>query len=92
MSLTREQILKKTFVKNGITSSVSINDLREKDFNGEFLSQEQKRALENFDKFRLAELEKISNDMEFHERYRQLQVMANLGDYKEFLKEKYSLL
>jgi hypothetical protein len=29
--------------------------------------------------------------MAFHKRYQELQVMANLGDFTEFLKEKYFL-
>ncbi|MCE3279219.1 MAG: hypothetical protein K0S44_1410 [Bacteroidetes bacterium] len=32
-----------------------------------------------------------TDDMAFHKRYQELQVMANLGDYQEFLKEKYFL-
>lgn len=71
---------------------LSINDLREKEFNGEKLSGEQWLALKNFDKFRIHELNTQRTDMDFHKRYRELQVMANLGDYKEFLKEQYSKL
>lgn len=71
---------------------LSINDLREKEFNGEQISGEERQALQNFDRFRIAELNNQSSDMEFHKRYREIQVMANLGDYKEFLKEKYSRL
>ena len=88
--MNREKLIKQHFAKKVLGGSVSINDLREKEFNGEALTLEEKQALLNFDKFRLEELEKQPNDMAFHERYRQLQVMANLGDYQEFLGEKYS--
>jgi hypothetical protein len=86
----RSTILGKYFAKAEIGGAVSINDLREKELSGELLSLKEKQALANFDRFRIAELRKQSDDMAFHERYRQLQIMANLGDYEEFLKDKYT--
>lgn len=80
----------KQSIKSGIGILPSINDLREKEFRGESLTSDERVALCNYDKFRIAELNKQSNDNAFHKRYRELQVMANLGDYREFLKEKYS--
>jgi hypothetical protein len=68
---------------------VSINDLRDKEFSGEHLNMEEKTALFNFDKFRLAELSQQKSEKDFHNKYIQLQVMANLSPYQEFLKEKY---
>ena len=77
----------------GITSGgPTINDLREKEFGGKSLSKQEKLALSNFDKFRILELNKQTDDLSFHKRYRELQVMANLGNYEEFLKAKYSNL
>jgi hypothetical protein len=67
----------------------SINDLREKEFSRAKLTEEEALALCNFDRYRLAELNKFKDDSCFHARYRELQVMANLSDYREFLKEKY---
>lgn len=87
----RHKILKKLSSKVYIGGFVSINDLREKLYNGEGLTSEEKKALYNYDRYRLAELEKQDTDLAFHEKYRQLQAMANLGEYTEFLKEKYSL-
>lgn len=81
----REDILKKYFAKADIGGTLSINDLRDREYNGEALSDEEKTALKNFDRYRLEQLNGISDDKEFHERYRQLQVMANLGDWKDFL-------
>ncbi|HEY6162087.1 MAG TPA: hypothetical protein VI112_12720, partial [Bacteroidia bacterium] len=66
-----------------------INDIREKEFSGKALTAEEKQALANFDKFRILELNKQVDDNSFHQRYRELQVMANFGNYEEFLKEKY---
>ena len=66
--------------------------MREKEFNGESLTSDEWRALKNFDKFRISELNNQKTDLDFHKRYRELQVMANLGDYKEFLGDQYENL
>ncbi|HTF03046.1 MAG TPA: hypothetical protein VK826_03440 [Bacteroidia bacterium] len=81
----REDILKKYFAKSEIGGTMSINDLRDKEFNGDTLTSEEQTALLNFDRYRIEQLNGIHDDKEFHERYRQLQVMANLGDWKDFL-------
>lgn len=70
-------------------TTLSINDLREKENSGEPLSAEERIALQNFERFRLAELNSLENDMAFHKRYQELQVMGRLGDFTEFLKDKY---
>jgi hypothetical protein len=77
------------YAKASIGGTVSINDLAEREFSGKKLSKTESEALNNFEKYRLAKLNAIADDMAFHELYRQLQVMANLADYKEFLKEEY---
>jgi hypothetical protein len=82
----KEDLLKKYFAKSDIGGTVSINDLRDREFSGEALTHEERLALHNFDRYRLDELNAQPNDMAFHERYRQLQVMANLADWKEFIK------
>lgn len=87
----RTRLLNNYFAKSGIGGTPSINDIREKEFNGEPLTQKEKQALVNFDRFRLDVLNAQTDDMAFHKRYQELQVMANLGDYTEFLKEKYFL-
>jgi hypothetical protein len=81
----REDLLKKYFTKSDIGGTVSINDLRDREFNGETLSAEERIALTNFDRYRIEQLNAQPNDMAFHEHYRQLQVMANLADWKDFL-------
>lgn len=87
----REALLKQYFSKSAIGGTISINDLREKEFSGAFLTKEEKQALANFDRFRLAVLNAQTDDESFHKRYQELQVMSNLDDYKEFLQEKYFL-
>lgn len=69
---------------------ISINDVRDKEFAGQELTPEEKQALTNFDFFRISELNKQPNDLQFHQRYRELQVISNLGDYREFLDAKYA--
>lgn len=86
---SRKKLLKNYFSKADIGGSVSINDLRDKEFSGNYLTLEEKTALTNFDSYRISELNKQETDVDFHERYRQLQVMANLSGFEEFLKKKY---
>ena len=69
---------------------VSINDLRDKEFGGFKLSAEEKFAISNFDKYRIAVLNSQTEEEKFHYQYRQLQVIANLSDWREFLSEDFS--
>lgn len=68
---------------------ISINDLRDREYAGQKLTNEEKTALKNFDKFRLAQLSEQKSERDFHNKYIQLQAMANLSPYQEFLKENY---
>ena len=78
--------------KTNIKNIVSINDLRDKDFEGIALSEEEKKALTAYDKFRLLELNKQLSDDEFNQKYTLLQVMANMRPYQDFLDPKYDYL
>lgn len=89
MKFNRE-ILTRFFVKKEIGGEVSINDLRDREFSGERLSAEEKQALNNYDKYRISVLNAQTDEDSFHQTYRQLQVIANLGDWKEFLKPEYN--
>lgn len=88
---TRSKLLNKHFEKSTIAGTISINDLSEKEFNGEALTEKEKLALTNFAHYRISELNIITDDRAFHKRYQELQVIANLGDYTEFLNEKYTI-
>ena len=68
---------------------VSINDLRDKEFSGIKLTAEEKFALSNFDKYRIGVLNSTIDEEKFHYQYRQLQVIANLSDWREFLKKDF---
>ena len=74
----------------GTALVISINDLRDKEFSGIKLSPEERFALSNFDKYRINILNSQENEDAYHQHYRQLQVIANLSDWKEFIKEEYS--
>lgn len=86
---TRADLYKKFFTEQNSGEVISINDLREKEFHGEPLTEEEQQAIKNFDRFRLIELSKIDTSAEFNSRYTELQAMANLTCHKEFLKEEY---
>jgi hypothetical protein len=83
-------ISKRFFTKQEINGAESINDLRDKEFSGKHLSAEERYALANYDKYRIAILNSQPSEEQFHLHYRQLQVIANLGDWREFLKDEYT--
>jgi hypothetical protein len=83
------KLLTEFFTKKKIGGEVSVNDLRDKEFSGHKLSIEEKRAIRNYDNYRIKVLNAQTDEDAFHNTYRQLQVVANLGDWKEFLKSDY---
>lgn len=85
----RQEIYKNFFENKGAEETICINDLRDKEFKNEKMTDEEMQALLNFDRFRLSELNKVKDDFNFNARYCELQIMANIADYKEFLKEEY---
>jgi len=85
----RQEIYKNYFVTKDADAAITISDLRDKEFRNENLTQEEVQAINNFDRFRLSELNKIKDDFEFNARYCELQILSNLTDYKEFLKEEF---
>jgi hypothetical protein len=90
MNQIRNNILQRFFAKKDIGGEVSINDLKDKEFAGKELSAEEKKALKNYDNYRINLLNSQESEDNFHQTYRQLQVIANLGDWKEFLKAEYN--
>ena len=85
----RQEIYKNYFANKDADETICINDLHDKETHNEKLSGEEMQAILNFDRFRLSELSKVKNDLEFNARFCELQIMANIADYKEFLKEEY---
>ena len=75
--------------KSNLKDFFSINDLREKDYQDIALLPNERLAIKNYDRYRISELNKQTTEDQFHNKYMQLQVMANLSPYEEFLKESY---
>jgi hypothetical protein len=75
-------LLKKTSV-SGLP--VSINDLKDKEFSGQPLTEDEKKAIRNFEQLRISVLNGIKDDDLFHLTYRKFQVLANLNSWKDFL-------
>ena len=67
----------------------SISDIIENDLNGLPITGEERTALSNFQNYRLSVLKKEEDMKNFGKKYRQLQVIANLSEFSEFLKEEY---
>ena len=63
----------------------SINDLRDKYYDGVELSEDELLAIQNFDKYRIEYLNSSVNEEEFDKRYLELQAKANLASFKDFL-------
>ena len=74
---------------HGLRGFLSINDLKEKEYKNIALTTNERLALKNFDRYRIIELNRQNNEKSFQTRYLQLQAMANLTPYEEFLKEDY---
>jgi hypothetical protein len=87
---SKKDLLSKLINTRSAGLVTSINDLRDKEFSGIRLTAEEKFALSNFDKYRINILNSQEDEEKFHNQYRQLQVIANLTDWKEFLKEEFT--
>ena len=79
-----------SFRKTEVTARITINELRMRKNSGKQLTSEQELAITNFDNYK----EKFLNNpqmsnQQFYRKYMQIQVMANLSSYDEFLKEGY---
>jgi len=68
---------------------VSIADIEEKYFNMERLSDEEHRALRNFERYRVKKLRKSQDQRRFDKNFTRMQVLSNLANYTEFLKPRY---
>jgi len=68
---------------------ISINDLKDRYFDGLPLSDKEKMALHNFDQYRLVKLNGAKSDTEFKLVYLKIQAMANLSSYKYFLNSDF---
>lgn len=74
---------------NSLKNTVTINDLKEKEYAGEDLTPRERTAIINYDRYRLRILKNTSNESDFHKKYLYLQILANTKPYEEFLKPEY---
>jgi len=63
----------------------SINDLRDKYYDGVELFEDELLAIQNFDKYRIEYLNSSESEEEFDKRYLELQAKANLASFKDFI-------
>jgi len=63
----------------------SINDLRDKYYDGKELAETELLAIQNFDKHRIEYLNSSETEDEFDKRYLELQAKANLSSFTDFL-------
>jgi hypothetical protein len=63
----------------------SINDLRDKYYDGKVLSEDELLAIKNFDKYRIDYLNSSETEDQFDKRYLELQAKANLSDFIDFV-------
>jgi hypothetical protein len=75
--------------KKDATLAESIGDLKAKLSSGIKLSVEERTAINNYERYKEEILNASLDEHQFHNKYKQLQVIANLGDWREFLKEEY---
>lgn len=64
---------------------ISINDLRDKYYDGKVLSEDELLAIKNFDKYRIDYLNSSETEDQFDKRYLELQAKANLSDFIDFV-------
>ena len=67
---------------------VSINDVRDKYFENVPLTEQEKLALNNFDRYRMEYLNAAPNEEVFEKRYLEIQAKANLSAFTDFLNEE----
>lgn len=79
----------KSYTQKSIKGFLSINDLRDKEYNNIDLTHNERLAIKNFDRYRIKILSAQHTEKDFHHNYQKLQVLANLSPYDEFLKEEY---
>jgi len=88
--MSKEKINKLVNSRRSTSNLLSINDLREKEYNGISLTKKEQVAITNYESYRLTELNKHLNDDSFNKVYQSLQVMANLTHWEEFLNDQYN--
>ncbi|MCI5054938.1 MAG: hypothetical protein MRY83_02450 [Flavobacteriales bacterium] len=69
----------------------SITILKFKKINGEFLNDDERKALKNFECYKTKILDSSTNDYELKKNFNHINKLANRHNYQEFLKVKYQI-
>ncbi len=88
MGLGRD-LLNGILKKREFTLVESIGDLKDKLAAGTKLTYEEKTAINNYERYKANILNAEMDEARFQNKFKQMQVIANLGDWREFLKEEY---
>ena len=79
--------------KIDLSNTLTISELEVKEFDGEYLSADELKALSNYRRDRIEKLKKKSgSEASFHKSYEYIRSLSNLVDYKEFLNDQSPLL
>ena len=68
---------------------ISINELKELEYSNAKLTPQQRLAIKSFDRHRFKILTSIKSEELFHKEFQRLQVLSNLSNYEDFLKDEY---
>ena len=76
-------------MKEKLVSMITINDLKELEYDESKLTPQQRLAIRNFDRFRFKSLTNIKSENKFHEEFQRLQVLSNSNNWEEYVKDEY---
>lgn len=66
-------------------ATISINDIKDRYFDGLSISEEERIAMDNYDHYRLSSLEAVKGKADFKSIYSNIQALANISSYRYFL-------
>lgn len=84
-SQSDQEKLTRSRLRSGLNLPTSIDDIRDKEHTGKSLDENEKRALKNFERYRVEYLQNAKNEEDLQRRYFQLRSWANLHNYEDFL-------
>lgn len=76
-------------MKDKVVKLLTINELKEIESSSSDLTPQQRLAIKNFDRYRFNILTSIKSEELFQREFQRLQVLSNLSNYEDFLKDEY---
>lgn len=74
---------------SSVYNLTTINALKQKRNSGEKLSSNQQKALNIFEVYRDQVLSEAESEEDYEQKFKEMNTLANLTSFEEFLKEKY---